>query len=34
MRDTILPKAIILSKTGRAAISIMAKGVLWPEYCL
>ena len=34
MRATILPEAIILIKVHRAAIGIMAKGVLWPAYCL
>ena len=34
MRATILPKAIILTKAHRVAVSIIAKGVLWPEYCL
>ena len=32
MRATLLPYAIILTKAYRAAVSIMAKGVLWPEY--
>ena len=34
MRATMLPWAIILTKAHRAAVSMMAKEVLWPEYCL
>ena len=33
MRVTILPKAIILTKAHRAAVSIMANGCI-VEYCL
>ena len=34
MRVTILPQAIIMTKACRAAVSIMAEGLLWLEYCL
>ena len=34
MRVTILPSAIILTKAHRAVVSMMPRGVLWPEYCL
>ena len=34
MRATLLPLAIILTMTGRAAVSMMPRGVLRPEYCL
>ena len=34
MRTTILPQAMILTKAHRAVVSMMAKGVLGPEYYL
>ena len=34
MKATILILAITLTKARRAAVSIMAKALLWPEYCL
>ena len=33
MRVTILPEAIILIKARRAAVSMITKGVVWPEHC-
>ena len=32
MRATILAEAIILTTAHRAVVSLMVKGVLWPEY--
>ena len=34
MRATILPKAIILTAAMRALVSMMPRGVLWPDYWL
>ena len=34
MRVTILPPANVLTQARRAKVGMMAKGVLWPEYCL
>ena len=34
MWATILPKAIILTKALGAMVSIIPRGVLWPEYWL
>ena len=34
MRATLLFSVILLTKAHRTMVSIMAKGCIWPEYCL